>query len=119
MTKQPTSFAEAVANGAQALDDRYPGWWRHIDVARLSTASIDRCVCGQLDSHYNPAREPSWAEFAQNLTNSFAYENYGFRTIPSKGTWDDLNAEWRLVIQARLDADKLPVADEQKEAVLA
>lgn len=40
--------AEAVANGAQLLDERLPGWWREITLEELSLADCGACVCGQL-----------------------------------------------------------------------
>jgi len=40
--------AEAVANGAQLLDERLPGWWRQISLSELILADCQHCVCGQL-----------------------------------------------------------------------
>lgn len=117
----PTSAAEAVANGAQALDARYPGWWRHINLKTLEIGSVTQCVCGQLDSHYKTTgeEEPNWYRFADDLTGDpDRYENYGFRGERGM-TFEALRCEWRRVIRARLEADKLPATVNKKEAVLA
>lgn len=42
------SPSEAVAAGAQLLDERMPGWWKRVSLEELELASCDRCVCGQL-----------------------------------------------------------------------
>lgn len=125
---RPASAAEAVANGAQALDDRYPGWWRHINLSTLNVASCNQCVCGQLDTHYNGEKEyPHWSRFAAELTGSYDYEDYGFRSMPA--AWSSsghgwkchaLTSEWALSIEARRDSDKLPAAVvKEKEVILA
>lgn len=40
--------AEAVANGAQLLDEKLPGWWREITLDTLNLSDCRNCVCGQL-----------------------------------------------------------------------
>ena len=121
----PTSAAEAVANGAQLLDDVHPGWWRHINLETLHIGSISMCVCGQLDIALNGAEFPSWTSFANSLNSSLTlssslmrYEDYGFRAAYG-WTYEKLNVEWRLLIQARLDADTLSAPVEEREVVLA
>ena len=44
---------ERVERGARLLDKRKPGWQDRIDLARLSVASADFCILGQLYAgHY-------------------------------------------------------------------
>lgn len=40
--------AEAVANGAQLLDEKLPGWWKEITLEQLKLSDCGNCVCGQL-----------------------------------------------------------------------
>jgi hypothetical protein len=107
---EPTTSAEAVANGAQLLDEKRPGWWREIDVDRLAIGSMERCVCGQLTRRDG---NTSWAAFCfTELGVNPPARKYGFAEWPGRG---DVNEEWRLVIQARLDADALSSPTERKE----
>lgn len=42
------SPAEAVAAGAQLLDEKLPGWWQKITLEELQLNDCSACVCGQL-----------------------------------------------------------------------
>lgn len=43
-----SGITERVDRGAALLDEKRPGWWRHIDLDRLDIASACDCVVGQL-----------------------------------------------------------------------
>lgn len=43
---------QRVARGAALLDRVNPGWWKRIDLERLSLGSCKRCVLGQLYGEY-------------------------------------------------------------------
>lgn len=123
----PTSAAEAVANGAQLLDEKHPGWWRAIDLNTLMLSSCASCICGQL------AVTSYGATTGSNATSNYLkYLNkllgsrfrlaiskskrrrdvvYGFNVPDTSVTriWSyrDLEREWKHAIIARLNADKL------------
>lgn len=81
-------YAEQIARGAAWLDENTPGWRQCIDLARLSLASLDDCIVGQLrlaevvPGGYN-------AEFGFDLPQPIEYGKYA-----------QLTAEWRDYIEA-------------------
>lgn len=109
------SPAEAVANGAQLLDERVPGWWREISLDTLKLSNCRNCVCGQLASsaiikEAVKAATPRWlfTEYeltihALNLTwfSDGAYHDddvefdhtYGFNTKHWSWYADEMNYE--------------------------
>lgn len=99
---------ERVANGAQLLDERIPGWYRRINPETLSIANSARCICGQLsvEGDWDPVMNwlsgttwgqdhVAWAEFASR--NGF--------------TGESCTEEWLVAIQARLDHDLLKTSE--------
>lgn len=118
-TVAPTSVAECVANGAQLLDDNHPGWWQHINLGTLDISDICQCVCAQMNVALNGAdpEEPRWTEFAYTLRGADGpFWTYGF--AGGLGTWKELTDEWKLAIQARLDADQADTVHEAQEMML-
>lgn len=119
----PTNAAEAVANGAQLLDEKDPRWYNRINLGTLNIESPTRCVCGQLSlgrfGHY--ARTVMGSNNPDDL-GLYGFTNCHGHTDAPPGcrdfaTYSELTAEWKLAIQARRDADRLKT--EEKEAVLA
>lgn len=120
----PRNAAEAVANGAQLLDDHHPGWWRMIDLDNLNINSCTRCVCGQLATAIGmPLRQGKYGPHSAYLEmrNSLGLSHgcyHGFAPRSTEVRVNDLENEWHKVITARLEADALTSA-EKKEKVLA
>jgi hypothetical protein len=124
---KPNSAAEAVAQGAQLLDEKEPGWWREIDLGTLELSSCKRCICGQLGERKRKSYE-SYVHGTLDVPMYFddaCYEHgpsyYGFdclyetvETVEPLATWDELDAEWEKVILARREADKLVPAEERE-----
>jgi hypothetical protein len=131
-TLMPTSAAEAVANGAQLLDEKYPGWWRDVDPFQLQMSDCGKCVCGQLAALVYQDK-PNW--HLQQMYANFRSEVLGHDLLGDdevrygffyggfgSWTWTELASEWRKVIFARQETDALPPAGEtveQREEVLA
>lgn len=130
--------AEAVAQGAQLLDEKKPGWWRIINLDTLDLTLCDACVCGQLArATYDRVKlaqimsDPNQKFYNQSYSTywNFVREDLGLRNDVDHGfsvSWDDdeddelaawqaLDEEWRKVIRARLEADKL--AQEELDAL--
>lgn len=114
--------AEAVANGAQLLDEKLPGWWRTIDLETLNLSRCDLCVCGQLTStmlgfvtgHPLALYEQTLNKLGLKWLDTDA--DYGFN-VPNdleygeETAWFlELETEWKQLIVTRLAADAL---DEQ------
>lgn len=115
--------AEAVANGAQLLDEAYPGWYKLIDTEALDIECGCHCICGQLgkyeklfgwatfiDKWLAPPRikddayvDKAWADYSAE---------HGFLDIYQG---EDLVGEWKLAIQARLNLDNLATPSIEKE----
>lgn len=101
-----TSAAEAVANGAQRLDEHVPGWYEAISLSGLDISDPELCVCGQLG-------EAVWTLMGNHEPEGVA-ENLGIvqpghRGYDDDGPWGykELTVEWRAAIIARRVADKL------------
>lgn len=133
----PRSAAEAVASGAQLLDQKSPGWWNNLDPRTLRLSSCQDCVCGQLaaatygrikeEDRYRyigrwPVATAQYLKFLQNVLGiqirvpytdkkDRADVMYGFNTPTwtEKHLWsfEELDREWRKAIYARREADKL------------
>ena len=105
----PETPRQAVAQGAQLLDDTYPGWWRLIDLETLQLSSCTDCVCGQLAfTLLNYAHGDDDSAYAAMRTHLGLDNgaNHGF-VIGLGWTYNTLEALWREVIQARLEADAI------------
>lgn len=46
---------ECAERGAELLDNRWPNWWRGVDMSTLDLSDSYRCVLGQLGVDYNRA----------------------------------------------------------------
>ncbi|HEY4520168.1 MAG TPA: hypothetical protein VJH33_04040 [Candidatus Paceibacterota bacterium] len=46
-------FAQNAAQGAALMDRKNPGWFNHIDTGKLSIATTDNCILGQLFGEYS------------------------------------------------------------------
>jgi hypothetical protein len=114
---EPRNAAEAVANGAQLLDDNHPGWWRLIDLDTLHIGSCTRCVCGQLATALSMTiiGEPYLTMRDSLGLKHGAYHGFAPGDIRTR----DLDAEWTQVITARLAADALDEQPAAKELVYA
>lgn len=128
----PQTPAEAVANGAQLLDEKLPGWWRHLDLETLKLSECDLCVCGQLGTRmlnfvgtiadWEPYEHTLskiglvWTE--TDVTHGFNIPDEISDSLVAKAMYRALEIEWRNVITARLQADALTSA-EKKERVSA
>jgi hypothetical protein len=94
-----------VQRGADMLDERMPGWYRHIDLDRLDIGSPTMCVCGQL----SPARaeKKNWRDTLKILgIDSEEAGEYGFNTRYVFGTYEGCTAQWKTLIRERLDFDR-------------
>lgn len=132
----PKTAAEAVANGAQLLDEKVPGWWRKIDKGLIEMEHCDKCICGQLAlDMYDEAKRREihpWVSRGGAFSSYYSYflaEELGLEEDAEHGfsiqwdydedvllyDWEDLEAEWKLAIDARLEADKLAVVPEREE----
>lgn len=114
---------EAVANGAQLLDEKYPGWYEKIDLEHFWINSTIHCVCGQLARQ----EDMRWDMFANERLGSPAVyarewgtwvEDHGFCE-----RWQDANktvtTAWKEAIHARREADRLPAPEVKREEVYA
>lgn len=125
----PKTAAEAVANGAQLLDAKVPGWWRKIDLDSIQMDECQHCICGQLalatydevkraeclakDGLFYNEHAVYYGLFLEEMLGLEEDWRHGFSVAwdenESKALyeWEDLEAEWKRVINARLQADKL------------
>jgi len=112
----PTSAAEAVANGAQWLDEQHPGWWRKLDLETLDLEDCANCVCGQLARTSYAQERSTYRGYLKAYSEVLGFDAMtSLSTYPSpKFLWgyDELDEEWGKVICARLEADKLCVVEE-------
>jgi hypothetical protein len=123
MIEVPTSAAEAVANGAQMLDEHEPGWWQRISLDDLLMSSCSNCVCGQIaEGHYDRGLSRYMDAVGWGITiiphgygrakHSFAVV-YGFDhpdvsdSASRRWSYPELHSEWKQAIVARLVADKI------------
>ena len=114
-TQMPSNAAEAVANGAQWLDDMHPGWWREINLDALNLADCKRCVCGQLARTWY-ANEEGQRGYRVILQEYDLVR--GFDSCFPDWCYEDLDEEWHKVITARLEADVYVPAHAEPEVAL-
>jgi hypothetical protein len=116
--------AERVANGAQLLDEKYPGWYRKINLDDLDIESACNCICGQLGEY----EDKLWTDFAEENLGSppdqvFSPNEVWMNWVINHGFVDDSGAmtkEWKLAILDRLNFDALDEEKvEKKEEVYA
>ena len=130
---EPITAADAVANGAQLLDERYPGWWRQIDLPILRLNDCRQCVCGQLAADMFDDESPIDAYQLMLDTMGLTWLGndyvYGFNLTEDDRLrcdedeidtmFRELDHEWHQVIVARLRADELNKPTVTKELVNA
>jgi hypothetical protein len=110
LTAVTLSDSERVANGAQMLDEKLPGWYERIDQDKLDVTYGGTCICGQLGGFTLMTERLSGLDFSAEWSTWVV--EHGF-------TGDEnVDAEWRLAIQARLDADKRAVTRRQERAAI-
>jgi hypothetical protein len=84
---------ERVLLGEQLLDQRYPGWFRKINLYLLDIESSKRCILGQL-----------WGDYFDGCKfleiSPLDAEDYGFDAPPEEA--EELKDEWVSVIEGRL-----------------
>lgn len=130
----PKSAAEAVAQGAQLLDEKHPGWHQKIDLDLLDVGCGCTCICGQLARHddIHDEDEELWTVWAKreldiNLPEAGKYGFTYFLDLDGFNymlgwPYSELDREWTLAIKARRKADKLaskPTKTKKKEMVPA
>jgi hypothetical protein len=116
--------SEAVAQGAQVLDEKYPGWYRDINLEALDISDCFRCVCGQLGGSLLIGESHPYKSFLKALDLPRFEGEYGFDTLWNRDlfgpqtTYEQLDYEWTQAIEARLALDRLP-AEKQAQELLA
>lgn len=127
---EPENHAEAVANGAQFLDERFPGWHQLIDKESLDLQSCEACVAGQLGRSLGRSALPlvmldfspllgfdslcCYVDVADDEADDPTDEQI-------EESYRDLDREWLKAIDARLKADEMKDSSTQttKEAIHA
>ena len=95
---------KTVERGAELLDKVQPGWEDKIDLDELDLSSCSACILGQLYMDAHPrTRNPVEAydrKRAELGIDPWAASRYGFTTW-GIGTYENLTAAWRRLIQQR------------------
>ena len=94
------AIAERVERGAALLDERIPGWWKHIDLSRLDVASGCDCVAGQLPGGYVKVADDLFGPgvtYDSEADHGFEAEGFGTDTAE----FAELTVAWRDLIEAR------------------
>jgi hypothetical protein len=106
----PLVVAERVAAGVAWLDEHEPGWETLMNVLDLEMSVSCRCVLGQV---YADDAEHSF--YQDGFAYGISAHDIGFETGIALGfdadtrmpdNWEALTAEWRRVIQARLERNQ-------------
>lgn len=95
--KKASTIAERVAAGATFLDEREPGWWRRIDVDRLSISDSCNCILGQLAGGFGDGMD----QYDVWSAGGIADVDMGFYWGIVPDDIDDLTFEWRRLITER------------------
>jgi len=93
---------ERVARGAARLDEAAPGWHENINVQTLNIASGSNCALGQTYGTY--------AQGINVLGIQGGGSDLGFNA--QGGEFNALTAEWRRLIESRLEAQVQAWAEE-------
>lgn len=124
MSIERLTAEEAVRNGAMLLDEKYPEWYRHIDLDTLDIDNTCLCICGQLADYEH---ELTWALFGVRVLGAPDYDGTSqeyeqwLNFIHSHGFTGALGTEtqeWKVAIQDRLDFDALEAETAEKVEVL-
>lgn len=116
----PTTAEEAAANGAQLLDEQYPGWHNKVDPDTLDIADTCQCICGQLGQY----EDLVWTQFTMQrlgapLQHTHFQEWHDF--VANHGFWachgEEITDEWRKLILTRREMDAMPVNDKEETHV--
>jgi hypothetical protein len=93
-----------VQRGATVLDEKYPTWFRKIDLDNLDLGSCEECVCGQLAYSYftKEACESGdpFAVFGKKLMSRLSFAR---RAIVSH-YWGEATTEFGFDIPDNLDS---------------
>lgn len=99
-------FRKAVRRGAKLMDEKMPGWWKHIDTSSLDLRSESLCVLGQTWQFYeeNKGHVPrsNYRSFMAKLTGGDARSeqrdqaaHYGFDISHQAGVLLNYQVRWR------------------------
>lgn len=80
---------KSVDNGAALLDERLPGWRRHIDPDTLRLEDGCNCILGQLFGDYGDAVD---------ILAISDPRRYGFTQPNPRTTWERLTDAWKKVL---------------------
>lgn len=93
-----------IHRGAQWLDDNYPGWREHVDLATLDMSSDVRCILGQqylwhdaFDARAKKTSIPEAREFFASLGLTSGVKDGPFDE--AREFFDTLTADWKTYIQ--------------------
>ena len=114
-----------VENGAALLDIENPGWYKKINLDKLSINSCSDCILGQIYGDYWAGasiiqRNPNYTG-VYNL--GFAIPMPAFATVVLAAEYvvdknAKLNAEWKKQIQARLEMDTMEKEIQKEEELV-
>lgn len=94
-----------VARGVALLDEKLPGWWQRIDLARLNLGSPCNCILGQEFASHEDVDGDWWTgyEVAQDVLLDYRdATTFGFDLkFADSCDFPSLTAEWKRVILAR------------------
>lgn len=89
------TIEERVANGVKLLDEKRPGWYKKIDLAKLNINDCVHCIVGQLIGNYWP----------ENLGLMYYYAEYSHgverltEDIGRELAYGELEADARLLTE--------------------
>lgn len=95
--------ARAVARGAALLDEKFPDWYKRIDLDALAMDNCCRCVLGQLFGLYSEGAERIGLWYNGGFPGATERVNHGFVRWTQEETVR-LNPYWIAAIQERLNA---------------
>jgi len=88
----PNQNVERVNRGIALMDQKYPHWWRVLDLETLDLRSTENCVLGQVAGDYRDGLVTLFGSWE----NSFAYQSaidHGFDATSWPDT-DHVQALW-------------------------
>lgn len=116
------TMEQRVNRGAALLDEKRPGWWKSVDLARLDLNHCERCVLGQLFGDYKEGR--SALCLLSGLSNSVKWSfDCGFTLVgPDVDCGDEemekLTQAWTKLIQQRREQQKVSLTNKPWEQAL-
>jgi hypothetical protein len=89
----------AVAQGADLLDRKNPGWAKGIDTQHLDIGSADHCICGQL---YGSFRHGTAELGVTDDSGEYGFAQPSGVSGTNAAYWEMLNSIWIGTIEARI-----------------